>query len=97
MNAAELRDRVSSKLLNEINEVQFPSTAMLNRVEATLQDREALASYVEVLIEKVEATRFPSVDLLNRIDRMTARLEQEERREREAAAARESYDGSYDE
>ena len=94
MTAAELRDRLSSRFLNEISESQFPSSSMLNRVEAELQDREALAGYVEVLVEKVEASRFPSVDLLKRIDRLTARLDQLEQRERAAAARerRESYD-----
>jgi hypothetical protein len=83
MNAAELRERVATRLLNEIQETKFPSTTMLNRVEQTLDDPQALAAYTETLIEKVEATRFPSVDLLNRIDGLIARLDEQERRQQE--------------
>ena len=85
MNAAELRERINSKFLQEIDEVQFPSVAMLDRVESTLDDREALASYAEVLVKKIEATQFPSVALLNRLDRLIARLDEPERAQAAAA------------
>jgi hypothetical protein len=90
MGAAELRERISSRLLSEIEDTKFPSTAMLNRVEGMIRDRETLEGYVGALIAKVEATRFPSTDLLNRIERLTARLEQAEQRERQSA--RDSYE-----
>ena len=62
---------------------------MLDRVEKTLGTREALADYVETLIEKVEAERFPSVTVLNRIDGLLVQLQQMEQQERrrELAAA----------
>jgi hypothetical protein len=81
MGAAELRERITRRMLNEIDESQFPSTEMLNRLESQLATRDDLVSYTESLVEKIEATRFPSTSLLNRVDGLLARLEQEERRE----------------
>ena len=60
---------------------------MMNRAEASLDGREALADYAETLIDKLEATRFPSTDLLNRLDAVLGRLEQAEQQERERQAA----------
>jgi hypothetical protein len=89
MTAADLRQRMTERLLDEIGEVQYPSATMLDRVEKTLGSREALASYVETLIEKVEDERFPSVSVLDRIDGLLARLEQAEQQDgrRELTAA----------
>lgn len=80
MDSAELRHRVTKKLADEIQDVQFPSSAMLNRLEERLRTYEDVAGYANFLVEKVEATRFPSVDLMKRIDRMLEQLEQAERR-----------------
>ena len=85
MNAAELRGRIGNKLLNEIAQVEFPSAAMLDRVESRLEDREALSSYAEMLLKRVEAMQFPSVELLNRLDRLIERLEKAEREQAERA------------
>ena len=82
MTAAELRKRITKSLLDEIGRVQYPSAGMLDRVEKTLEGREALADYVERLIEKVEGERFPSVSVLDRIDGLLARLEQVEQQEK---------------
>jgi hypothetical protein len=84
MNASELRERITKNLLDEIEQVPYPSVTMLNRVEQTLGSREALADYAEVLVRKVEATRFPSISLLNRVDEMIARLERAEQQEQDA-------------
>jgi hypothetical protein len=87
MSAADLRKRITKKLVDDIEQVQFPSVAMLDRVESTLRDRDSMADYAETLIEKVEATRFPSPTLLNRLDAVLARLEQAEQQEQERRAA----------
>jgi hypothetical protein len=82
MSAAELRERVTRSILDEIEEVSCPSVTMLNRVEATLSTRDSLADYADTLVKKVEATRFPSSALLDRLDTVLSRLEQVEQRER---------------
>jgi uncharacterized protein YfeS len=86
MDAAGLRKRLTQSLLDDINEVQFPSVTMMNRVESALGTEEDLADYVEVLVEKVEATRYPSISMLNRLDGLLDRLEQVEQQEQLAAA-----------
>lgn len=87
MDSAALRQRITKKLLDDIEEVRFPSAAMLNRLEERLATSDDIAGYAEALIEKVEATRFPSVDLMKRIDRLLGQLEQAERERQRAAAA----------
>jgi len=89
MNATALRKRVTEGLIREIDEVQFPSVTMLNRVEPELATRDDLATYAETLVKKVEATRYPSISLLNRLDSLFDRLDQleqlERRQQRESA------------
>jgi hypothetical protein len=80
MDAATLRKRLTQSLIDEINEVQFPSVTMMNRVESALATPEDLAEYAEALVEKAEATRYPSISLLNRLDGLLDQLEQLERR-----------------
>jgi hypothetical protein len=79
MDAAALRERVTRKLIEEIQEVQYPSVTMMDRVEAVLPT-EALGDYTEALLEKIEASRFPSISMLNRLDGLIGQLEQVEQR-----------------
>src|SRR3954452_9953598 len=87
MSAAELRERITKSMLDEINQVQYPSVTMLDRAEATLASADALADYAEALVKKIEATRFPSIALLNRLDAVLVRLERVEQQERNRRAA----------
>jgi hypothetical protein len=86
MDAAGLRKRLTQSLLEDINEVQFPSVTMMNRVESGLATREELADYIEVLVEKVEGSRYPSISMLNRLDGLLDQLDQVEERQQLAAA-----------
>ena len=79
MDAATLRERVSRKLIEDIEDVQYPSVTMMDRVEAILSP-DALGDYAEALLEKIEGTRFPSISMLNRLDGLIAQLEQAEAR-----------------
>jgi hypothetical protein len=94
MDAAQLHERITSSLLREIDEVDYPSVTMLNRVEAALTTRQDVAGYADVLVKKLEATRYPSIALLNRLDGMVARLNEVERREQEAQAQENDEGGS---
>ena len=87
MTATALRERITRRLLDEINEVQFPSVTMLDRVEQELTSADDLSAYVEVLMKKIEATRYPSISLLKRVDGL---LEQLERLERQEASQRDA-------
>jgi len=68
MSSTALRERLTKSLLNEIDEVQFPSVTMMDRAESALASQDDLARYAEVLVKKVEAMKYPSISMLNRID-----------------------------
>jgi hypothetical protein len=74
MEATALRKRLTQSLLDDINEVQFPSVTMMNRIEAELKTREQVEEYAEILLEKVKSSRFPSISMLDRIDGAIERL-----------------------
>ena len=86
MDAAGLRKRLTQSLLEDINDVQFPSVTMMNRVESGLATQEDLADYIEVLVEKVEGTQYPSISMLNRLDGLLDQLERVEEQQQLAAA-----------
>jgi hypothetical protein len=87
--AKDLRRRITGSLLKEIREVQYPSTTMLDRAEPALAGPEDLSDYIEVLVEKVEATQFPSISLLNRLDGLLTQLEQLEQQQQQRQQQRE--------
>ena len=90
MSATALRNRLTRSLLKEINEVQFPSVTMMDRVEAALGSEDDFEAYVEVLVKKVEETQYPSISLLNRLDGLLAQLESLERQHQEASQDRQA-------
>ena len=81
MNASALRERITHKLLKQIDESEYPSVTMLDRAEVALGTPDDLSDYAETLVKKVEATQFPSTEMLNRLDGLVGRLEQIERRQ----------------
>lgn len=56
MTERDLRDRLSTRQRQVIEEARVPSSQMLNRVEAALNDPDTLAGYAETLVPKVEET-----------------------------------------
>jgi predicted transcriptional regulator len=87
MDAATLRERVTRKLIEDIQQVEYPSVTMMDRVEAVLAT-DTLGDYAEALLEKIEASRFPSISMLNRLDGLIAQLEQAERQSNGAGQPR---------
>jgi len=81
MNASALRERITHKLLRQIDQSEYPSVTMLDRAEVALATPDDLSDYAETLVKKVEATQFPSTEMLNRLDGLVERLEQIERRQ----------------
>jgi hypothetical protein len=74
VDGSALRERITSSLLRKIEDANYPSVTMLNRVEAALTTPDDLAKYAEILIKKVESTEYPSTEMLNRLDRLIAAL-----------------------
>jgi hypothetical protein len=81
MNATEHRERILNRLLDEIEDADFPNTATLNRIESSLHTHDAISRYTEALAKKVEVTRYPSAAMVNRLHSALDRLEQAEQRQ----------------
>ena len=88
MDAAALRKRLTQHLISEIEEVQFPSITMMNRVEASLETPDELATYAETLLKQVESTKYPSIAMIDRFEGVVDRLEQAERQQQVMASQR---------
>jgi hypothetical protein len=84
MPATAERQRLTGVLLDQIEATEFPSQALLDRVERLISTREELEDYIEVLTQKVDGRLAPFAELLDRIERLLSvlqRLDQEGRRE----------------
>ena len=74
MDGAELRRKIFKTLLEEVEDIDYPSTTMLNRVEQAMRTPDDLSDYAEILVKKVKDTRHPSPAILNRLDTIATRL-----------------------
>lgn len=92
MNALELRNRITQKLLDDIGGVTYPSGPMLDRVEERLATPDDVAAYAETLLETVEETKHPSTQMLNRLDELADRLDRMEQQQNRQRAAEEDRD-----
>ena len=70
MATGNLQSRYYDLLLEKVEEANYPSHEMMNRVERTLADHDQVDNYLEVLLEKVQETRYPSLQMLDRIDNL---------------------------
>ena len=66
---SEANDRYVEYILTRIDEDEYPSGELMDRLELALESREHVAAYLAVLFEKVEACKYPSRHLLDRIAR----------------------------
>jgi hypothetical protein len=53
---------------------RYPSHRILDRIEASITDRETAERYVELLMAEAERQRYPSLIMLDRARRVVARL-----------------------
>jgi hypothetical protein len=75
VQADQLRSRYVSMLLDQLSETRYPSSPMLDRIEAALTDPHAAEDYVGRLLGTAEQDRYPSPVMLQRLDRLIAKLE----------------------
>jgi hypothetical protein len=66
---SEANDRYVDYILTRIDEAEYPSGELMDRVEIALDTREQVAAYLAILFEKVDACQYPSRHLLDRIAR----------------------------
>jgi hypothetical protein len=74
MRGSEIQQRCVLMLIEKVGQDQFPSAEHMNRIEASLANREQLEAYLELLLEKVERVRYPSLGMLDRIQRLATML-----------------------
>jgi hypothetical protein len=66
---SEANDRYVRYVLSRIDEDEYPSGELMDRVEYALDSREHVAAYLDVLFEKVDGCHYPSRHILDRIAR----------------------------
>ena len=66
---SEANDRYVAYVLSRIDQDQYPSGELMDRVELALASREHVAAYLDILFEKVGSCEYPSRHLLDRIAR----------------------------
>jgi hypothetical protein len=62
----DVRGELLRQLLQKVREDPFPSTTMLDQIEALLRPDEVPA-YARILMAKIEDENFPSIDMIRRI------------------------------
>jgi hypothetical protein len=70
MPITKAHDRYMRALLDRIQEDQYPSGELMDRVEILL-DSEHVDEYVNILFEKIDDCKYPSKQILDRIARWT--------------------------
>jgi hypothetical protein len=73
--AGDLRHRSVRVLLDRIAADRYPSTTMLDRVEAAVTDRGTAEEYVGLLLDAIERDRCPSPTMLDRVQRLIDALD----------------------
>ena len=66
---SEANDRYVRYILTRIDEDEYPSHELMDRIELALENRQHDAAYLEVLFEKVDSCQYPSRHILDRIAR----------------------------
>jgi hypothetical protein len=63
---SQVRDAVYGTLIDKVRADRYPSSTMMNMVEAGLDER-YLRAYAQVLLDKVADDQYPSLDMLKRL------------------------------
>ena len=66
---SEANDRYVKYILSRIDEDEYPSHELMDRIEIALESRQHVAAYLEVLFDKVDSCQYPSRHILDRIAR----------------------------
>ena len=74
MAADDLRQRYERVLLSKLRDTKYPSATMLDRIEASITDRETAERYVNELIDRLEGDRYPSPPMIDRVRTLLGRL-----------------------
>jgi hypothetical protein len=74
METTTPQDRYMEILLEKVREDRYPSSDLMDRIEAVIRSREQAIEYLEVLYEKIGTDKYPSKQMLDRIHRVSVRV-----------------------
>jgi hypothetical protein len=66
---SEANDRYVQYILSRIDEDEYPSHELMDRIEVALASQQHVAAYLDVLFDKVDSCQYPSRHILDRIAR----------------------------
>jgi hypothetical protein len=65
-----LQQRYYDVLSERCRNDRYPSSQLLDRIEATIYTPEQLTEYIDLLIEKIDESWYPSSQMLDRVHRL---------------------------
>ncbi len=71
----DLRGRLNHILIKRVHDSEYPSGALMDRIEHMLSDHDQALLYAHVLLHKIHRTRYPSLHLLDRLAALISRIE----------------------
>lgn len=74
MASTQLREAYVALLMDRFNGIRYPSSPMMDRLEAAITDRESAEAYVAALLDHVEQDGYPSPSMLDRLNRLISAL-----------------------
>ncbi len=69
---ATTQERYLELLLERVRQDAYPSSQLMDRIEAALWTADQYQAYLDLLVDKADQTWYPSQQLLDRIQRLLA-------------------------
>jgi hypothetical protein len=69
---ASEQERYYEFLMERVRTDRYPSSQLLDRIEAAIWTPDQVKGYVDMLLEKLDESWYPSGQLMNRVQRMLA-------------------------
>ena len=66
------QERYYEMLMERVRTDRYPSSQLLDRIEASFWTRQQVTDYVDMLLDKTNESWYPSKQLLDRIQRLLA-------------------------
>jgi len=74
MPVDQLEKRYLGILLDGLAEARYPSAPMLDRIEASITDRQTAEAYIGSLLDRLSEDRFPSPPMVDRVRALLSML-----------------------
>ena len=63
-------ERYFELIREKVAEDRYPSSQLMDRLEAAITSQEQLEEYLDTLFEKIENDHYPSLQMLDRVERL---------------------------